>query len=247
MGDSADYHAANYGEPVPEEARGREIIMVDFSYDRTTTQWLAANNTSLTILDHHKTAKENLEGLYIPNTTIVFDMNRSGAGIAWDYYFPTLLRPWLVDYVEDRDLWRWSLPSSKEVSAYIMMQPYTIDGWDALYNTQLEVAVSAGSIALKCADSYVEALAEQARPLEFHGYKGKVVNAPYYKISDLLNYICDDNNLAVGWFQRGDGMFQFSLRSKGDVDVSAIAKTYGGGGHKNAAGFEATSLGCIGL
>lgn len=29
-----------------------------------------------------------------------------------------------------------------------------------------------------------------------------------------------------------------SLRSNGDYDVSAIAKAFGGGGHKNAAGFE---------
>jgi nanoRNase/pAp phosphatase (c-di-AMP/oligoRNAs hydrolase) len=33
-------------------------------------------------------------------------------------------------------------------------------------------------------------------------------------------------------------MIQFSLRSRGELDVSAIAKKLGGGGHKNAAGFQ---------
>ena len=33
-------------------------------------------------------------------------------------------------------------------------------------------------------------------------------------------------------------MANVSLRSVGDYDVSAIAKTFGGGGHRNAAGFE---------
>jgi len=33
-----------------------------------------------------------------------------------------------------------------------------------------------------------------------------------------------------------EGVFRVSLRSKGDVDVSGIAESYGGGGHKNAAG-----------
>jgi len=28
------------------------------------------------------------------------------------------------------------------------------------------------------------------------------------------------------------------LRSKGDFDVAAIAQRYGGGGHRNAAGFR---------
>ena len=44
----------------------------------------------------------------------------------------------------------------------------------------------------------------------------------------------------MGWFERGDGKIQFSLRSNGDIDVSAIAKIYNGGGHKNAAGFQMT-------
>jgi phosphoesterase RecJ-like protein len=31
-----------------------------------------------------------------------------------------------------------------------------------------------------------------------------------------------------------------SLRSKGSIDVAAVAKTFGGGGHKNAAGCAVT-------
>jgi phosphoesterase RecJ-like protein len=37
-----------------------------------------------------------------------------------------------------------------------------------------------------------------------------------------------------------DGTFKVSLRSRGEVDVAAIASTYGGGGHHNAAGFSHT-------
>lgn len=48
--------------------------------------------------------------------------------------------------------------------------------------------------------------------------------------------------VALGWWQRFDGKFQFSLRSRGDIDVSEIAKKFGGGGHKNAAGFQLKTL-----
>jgi phosphoesterase RecJ-like protein len=42
---------------------------------------------------------------------------------------------------------------------------------------------------------------------------------------------------AVVFFKQEKGdEYRVSLRSKGDVDIGAIAKTYGGGGHKNAAG-----------
>jgi bifunctional oligoribonuclease and PAP phosphatase NrnA len=40
--------------------------------------------------------------------------------------------------------------------------------------------------------------------------------------------------------QQGPDSFKGSLRSRGPVDVEAIARSYGGGGHKNAAGFETT-------
>lgn len=43
---------------------------------------------------------------------------------------------------------------------------------------------------------------------------------------------------AVGWFQRGDGKYAYSLRSRGEYDVSKLAVRYGGGGHRNAAGFQ---------
>ena len=42
---------------------------------------------------------------------------------------------------------------------------------------------------------------------------------------------------AVAFFKEvGPGDWRVSMRSKGSVDVSAIAQSYGGGGHKNAAG-----------
>lgn len=37
--------------------------------------------------------------------------------------------------------------------------------------------------------------------------------------------------------QLADGRFKVSLRSKGDIDVERVARQYGGGGHRNAAGF----------
>jgi len=46
---------------------------------------------------------------------------------------------------------------------------------------------------------------------------------------------------AVAFFKEvGAGDWRVSMRSKGDVDIGAIARAYGGGGHKNAAGCAAT-------
>jgi len=46
---------------------------------------------------------------------------------------------------------------------------------------------------------------------------------------------------AVAFFKQDEGdTYRVSLRSKGHVDIGGIAKTYGGGGHKNAAGCTVT-------
>ena len=42
---------------------------------------------------------------------------------------------------------------------------------------------------------------------------------------------------AVVFFKQDEGdEYRVSLRSKGDIDIGAVAKEFGGGGHKNAAG-----------
>jgi hypothetical protein len=247
LGTNVDFIHADYGPGgLPEEAVDRHIIMADFAYHRPEMVALGRRNKSLLVLDHHKTAHEALRDLEVdvPGVHVTFDMNRSGAAIAWDHYHGNR-RPWLVDYVQDRDLWRWDLPESRAISSYIMMQPYTFEAWDRLNAMDLAEVVPLGRVALEARNHYVEALKGASRRVHlggpFFSYgEVPVVNAPYYAISDLLSALCEENSLALGWFQRADGNFQFSLRSKGSADVSKIAEFYGGGGHVNAAGFEVT-------
>jgi nanoRNase/pAp phosphatase (c-di-AMP/oligoRNAs hydrolase) len=71
-------------------------------------------------------------------------------------------------------------------------------------------------------------------------YDVPVVNVADRTLSDTLNELCrlhPKASFAVGWNQLSNLMFVYSLRSIGNFDVSAFAKKYGGGGHKNASGF----------
>jgi uncharacterized protein len=67
-----------------QQVAGRDVLVVDFSWDRATLCDLRERARSLLVLDHHKTAAQNLAGLPF----CVFDMERSGAGLALDYFFP---------------------------------------------------------------------------------------------------------------------------------------------------------------
>ena len=220
---------------------GKDVLMLDFSLrTRELNDALAASTRSFRILDHHKTAQAVLEGA----PYAVFDMKRSGAGLAWDILFAdqggSLIRPWYVDYVEDRDLWNWKLPNSREVCAYLGTLEFTKDAWDRLDHPVFNKgrAVDLGQGALAHINHYVREAVKQAQTGVFQGYRTAVLNVPYLNCSEIGNELAKTHDVSLTWFERGDGIIQFSLRSIGNIDVSAIAKVFNGGGHMHAAGFQ---------
>jgi uncharacterized protein len=233
-GDEAEYLPASYGDLSPD-VRGRWVLIVDFSYPRETMLDLQKSAAAISVFDPPPTAQAALEGLDFA----LFDMNRSGAGITWDALHHTD-RPWLVSYVEDRDLWRFALPQSKEINAWVSAcKRESFADWDALVATPIPRVIERGEAVLAYIDRYVSEMTEQARTITLAGRSVPMVNAPYICISELVGKLAESAPFAVGWSQRKDGLYAYSLRSRGSdgVDVSEIAKTYGGGGHRNAAGF----------
>jgi hypothetical protein len=185
----------------------------------------------------------------------LFDMDRSGAGIAWDFFHPNGERPPLINYVEDRDLWKFRLNKSREVNAFIFAHEYTFENWDKLFQTlniDMPQAIAGGSaIELKHHKDVAELVAKLRREMIIGGRWVPVANVPYTLTSDAGHLMCAPYatpNLqgevvtppfAACYWDTPEGRV-FSLRSddkQGGADVSEIAKSYGGGGHKNAAGF----------
>lgn len=59
------------------------------------------------------------------------------------------------------------------------------------------------------------------------------------ELPDLGNMLAEGEDFAAVFHEGADGWRHWSLRSKpGGADVSEIARAYGGGGHKHAAGFR---------
>lgn len=238
--------------------------MVDYSLrTRELNDRLNAVTKSFRILDHHKTAQAALEGA----DYATFDMERSGAGLAWDYLFGKDLnvweqpipvggieRPWWVNYTEDQDLWNWMLFGSQTINAYLMVQPRTVEVWDNIAKMPVSEAMELGKGVRSYIGYYTRSvIAERQEGLLFPEMPASqyatpqlmlrtaIVNIPYVGVSEAGAALVEMGyDLGLAWFERGDGIMQFSLRSKkgGDVDVSAIAKSYGGGGHQSAAGFQ---------
>lgn len=220
-------------EPPYDKLRGKRVLVVDFSWrtqDMNDKVYLDAEYFQ--IFDHHKTAQEVLSG----RPYAVFDMNRSGAGLTFDLLFPDDHRPWYVNYVEDRDLWRFDYPDSRAVNEYLLTLPYTVEGWDQM--NDISAAIDYGYTLLKQKRKNVSMVVEHAQEGRFGDSSVGVVNAPYFLSSDVGEELTKKYNIGLIWFERNDGMMQFSLRSRGELDVSTVARMFNGGGQRNAAGFN---------
>ena len=241
FGDTAEYIPVKYGEPLPEGLDDKDIYIVDFCYeDPAILDALKTHTKKVVVLDHHESSRENVEGF----PEHVFDLNRSGATIAWTYFHPDAPMPRLMQYLEDGDLYRYSLPETRDVFSYLLVQPQELLLWDTLAQT-LEDDATRAEFLKKAAiySEYFKLLGDQcvenARKVKFEGYECLFTNS--HPSITMKSYV--GHELAVKLPPIGlvvsahpDG-FGVSIRGDGSVDVSEIAAKYGGGGHRGSAGF----------
>ena len=229
---SAQYVPVKHGCPPPDGLQGRRIVILDFSYARETLETLAAQAGSLLVLDHHITAERALAGLPFA----YFDQTKSGAVLAWEWAHQTRA-PWLLEYVQDKDLWQWALPMSREINAALNSYPFDFKVWDSFERQVPEVE---GTAILRYENETVAKIAAHAILLPFAGEVIPVVQSGVLtsQIGECLSHEHPRAPFCVIWHDK-DGRRYYSLRSRSDgADVAAIASSFGGGGHTHAAGFS---------
>jgi oligoribonuclease NrnB/cAMP/cGMP phosphodiesterase (DHH superfamily) len=168
-----------------------------------------------------------------------FDMNHSGARLSWDFFHPGHPPPKLINYIEDRDLWKWELPYSKEFSAAFDMVPFKFEEFELFEDDSVfDDAVKRGSYILAYSKTVVKKVCDKAARRKYQGMKVMVVNSSHW-MSEIGNRLSHDCDFAVIWYyDHEDRKNKVSLRAFHDnVDVSEISKRFGGGGHKKSAGF----------
>jgi uncharacterized protein len=247
--EEAEFRSVDYQTPPPADTdyKDRALYVLDFSYKRDVLKHMAVTAAKLTLLDHHRTAAEDLKNFPADNEpTIVFDVKKSGALLAWEHFFPDKVKevPWLVRYVMDRDLWSWQLPQSREVNAAIYSYPFDFDVWDNIYRfSSFTLLAEQGKHILRFQDKLIGQGVQHAREVVLAGHKVRAYNTPFF-CSEIAGALAEGRPFGVCWSQLDDGRFRFDLRSReeGGIDVSEIAKLFGGGGHKHAAGFKVNTL-----
>jgi len=252
---NVDFHAASYGD-VPPDATGRDVLLVDFSYKLPVLVEMAQKARTIVILDHHKTAAEDLaafpssphwapddlhgraEFMSMLPVETVFDMSRSGAMIAWDYFNRSKEAPQLLKHIQDRDLWLFKLEGTREIQANVFSYPYDFAVWDRLMQSDVNVLrIEGAAIERKHHKDIAELVGVAKRSMVIGGHSVPVACLPYTLSSDAGHLMAKGAPFAACYMDTPKGRV-FSLRSSSDgVDVSVIAKGYGGGGHRAASGF----------
>lgn len=259
----AEFVPANYGAPPPDVA-GMKVLIVDFSYKESVLRDMAARADSIIVLDHHKTAREDLyryqvadfvgfncrtaevELMSVGDTEeplrliAEFDMNRSGAMMAWQFANPDREAPALIEAIQDRDLWRFAMPGSKAVAAYLRTVPKEMERWADLLLRPFGDIVKDGQLMLAYHDALVSEIADRAERDIWLGVPAMIVNCPAELASDVGNLLLERHHdvISVMWAQTSEHR-SYSLRSAdGRADVSELASKFGGGGHRNAAGYR---------
>ena len=246
----AKFYEVQYGQPIPlnVESLGptNTVYVLDFSYDRQTLDKIFDSVGLLVVLDHHKTAQEELRGA--PYAT--FDMGKSGALLAWEYFFGDAPAPLTVTLTNDRDLWKFEYPQTRPFLAAVQFHGLRSDFemWDQLANQQGLIGkwVEIGTIVEQSNRQQIQSHISAPGVVSIVRWSGFTVGLfnTTAHVSDSSEYVYNDEkqkvDLSMAYQFVEHGCVIFSLRSSKNsgVDVAKLAKQNGGGGHKNAAGFK---------
>lgn len=252
FGDDAEYIPASYGDP-PPPYDDEDFFILDFSYPRSVMQEMSKTARSITLLDHHKTAAIDLADLQLSCDSIIsFDMEQSGAVLAWKYFHPGVSVPKLFRHIDDNDRWQFKLKETRYVIRNLRSYPQSFSTWHELMS-MMEISpefyedfVVEGAAQERFFQSQVDFLLNMSKPhkIWLAGQEGLAINATRMYVSDLGHRLAEQSGtFGMVWSLLSpdiapERQVSCSLRSVGAFDVSEIAKHFGGGGHRNAAGFE---------
>lgn len=249
-GDDGRYVARGHEDRVRlPDCEDALVTFVDIAPSREELRELARVADQVVVLDHHVTARDRLLRepalqfeLEADGHELRFDLTHSGSVLAWQYFHPKEETPALLQYVEDQDLWSWRLPASNAVNAALASYPHDFAVWDRLATRAIEEIAREGEPILRANRMEVERRLEHARPVALGTKRIEAVNASTNR-SQIGHQLAQRARFGQQWglVYRVEGADVFAtLYSIGDVDIEKIAVEYGGGGHKNAAGFRVT-------
>ena len=267
--DGAEYLPMNYNDrrvsvthdelAFPVDVAGRDIYILGFSFPHEVMCALfdACREacTTMFVRDHHKTHFEQMGlnpgefriGIDGRNYDLVLDPDRSGCVLAWELFHPGTHVPRMLQLIQDRELWAWRMDGTRDFATALRSTPMTFKAFDHACEN-VHILTNDGAAMNKLFDQQLAGIVKRPVSVVLRGpanatesVVGLSTNCtPQFasEAGDALAEMC--GTFGMTWMAGEAGAIYVSLRSKFGFDVSAIAQRYGGGGHRNAAGFRMT-------
>ena len=238
---NAKFIGLEAGNPFPRhiiaDFEGKKVIMIDVAFDRDIMIEIHKVATQFVILDHHETNQQRLKDLEFAH----FDMTKSGCMLAWEFMFPNEPMPDFIRYIGLRDLWKHQ--DDSKALYFTSGMPYT-DSFEELERYLnpfvVEETIDKGEIRHEYKMEIAKEIARWAVSCRWQNHSVLIVNCPWLLVSDVGHYLYTLNPecVIILWSKQLDKLYNYSFRSNTEKgpNVAELAKTLGGGGHRNAAG-----------
>jgi len=247
-GDDARYIARSHDDDFdPERFENELVVFADISLTNPLLRRLGEVAAEVLILDHHLTARDHFasdpgveNALAANGHRVHFDLEKSGAILAWNHFHPDEPAPDLLRYVQDQDLWNWELPESEAINAAIGSYPRRHGDWDKLAARPIESLAEEGRPIVRANRIEVARAMAHAHPVAIGSLRIEAVNARHPR-AEIGHELATRAKYGKPWgivYRLVGNRVDCSIYSLGDCDASEIATRFGGGGHRNASGFS---------
>lgn len=239
FGNKAAYIGARDRSKLPVAIKNKEVYLIDYTYQPDLIKKLIKDNIRVTAIDHHMSQETSIK----MTQDYSYDLHHSGAVLAWNYFHPGKKIPRVLLHVEDRDLWKWKLPHSKEILMVLDLLPFEFKAWNKFMKEMEDPkrrpdTIKRGELLFQHYQSLYRKILSNAQLVSFEGKKVYALDCPYYFADDLGHELATKTkSFAILWHARSDGRIKVSLRAIRGVNVGKIAVKYGGGGHHESAAF----------
>lgn len=238
LGKTAEYIAVEHQIAPPEGLVGKTIYLLDFTYTRPIMEQLITDNIQVTAIDHHVTVEDVTKMTH----DYRYALDKSGARLAWEYFHPEEVVPFLVRVVEDMDLFRFALPETVTLFDWLDLYDFDFKTYTKLVR-QLESpaglrrALRQGTSLRAYREKVIERLLKNnTYEVQFGEYQVPCMNTSMFH-GEIATALSQGRAFGVAWRASQKGIY-VALRSvEGALDVGQLAKQFGGGGHAHAAGF----------
>lgn len=244
---ACEFRSINYNQDFPFDdiKENEEIFIVDYSLEPDEMEKLYNITENISWIDHHISTLRKYED-FPYEIAGIREVGKAGCHLTFEYLFD----PWenqqlkmIVNLIEDWDIWEFRYG---KYTTYFHLAMLSYDNepndeiWDESFKNINRLFKEGKTIKRYRKKDNLRYIRKHAFEINFKGYKCIVCNKK--DSSDMFENLKDYYDIMIPYVYNGEEFIVSLYTVKEDIDLSKIAEEYGGGGHKQAAGFHCNEL-----